>query len=122
MAITHGTTIRNTLADDVGAALANGNCVLKEGTTVICTIPLGATPFGAASGGTITLSGTPSGTASASTTNGVDTFEMQDSGGAIVYTGTVTATGGGGDMEISNTTIAANETVTITSHSYTAAP
>lgn len=122
MAITHGATIRDTMANDVGNALANGKCVLKEGATVICTIALGATPFGAASGGTITLNGTPSGTASASTTNGVDTFEMQDSGGAIVYTGTVTVTGGGGDMEISNTTIVANETVTITSHSYTAAP
>lgn len=43
-------------------------------------------------------------------------FEIIDSSGTTCHIqGTVTATGGGGDMEIQNTSIAAGQSITVTS-------
>ena len=48
-------------------------------------------------------------------------FEIMDSGGTTCHMqGTVTATGGGGDMEIDNTSIATGQQVTVTAFTLTA--
>jgi hypothetical protein len=47
-------------------------------------------------------------------------FRIYDSGGTTCHIqGSITATGGGGDMELNNTSIAATQTVTITSFTLT---
>jgi hypothetical protein len=45
-------------------------------------------------------------------------FSIKDSAGTEVYSGTVTATGGGGDVEMISTSVIANLPVEITDMSY----
>lgn len=124
MAITHSTAARNKIADEVTALLdAGGAGSLVIGTTgmgaTLATIALSATSFGAASGGVCTLSGTPlEGTASGTGTAAA--CQLKDGGGTVVITGTVTATGGGGDVTLVSTSITTGEVVRITSGTYTA--
>jgi hypothetical protein len=128
MAITHLTAVRNALADLIddlvnAGAGDNGTLALIEsaGPTDIVEFDFNATAFGAASDGVITLADTPiEGTASASGT--VNLFEVRDADGGVVYTGSVTESGGGGDLIIDNAEINATQSVNLTSHSYTAAP
>jgi hypothetical protein len=88
-----------------GAPAGVGNAATG---TVLATIALPATPFTSGTG-QVTLNGTwsvaASGTGTAAhyrLTNGTDIEE-----------GTVTATGGGGDLTLDNTSIASGQTVTI---------
>jgi hypothetical protein len=87
--------------------------------TLLVTIALAATAFGSASSaGTATLASTPrTGTAVAAGTAGC--FEVLSGGGLKVFQGTVTATGGGGDLTVDNTSIASGQTVNISSLTYT---
>lgn len=87
--------------------------------TLLVTIALAATAFGSASAaGTATLASTPrTGTAVAAGTAGC--FEFVSGGGAKVFQGSVTATGGGGDLTLDNTSIAVGQTVNISSFTYT---
>lgn len=80
--------------------------------TLLVTITLGDPAYGASASGTAALSGTPSGTAVATGTAGW--FRVADSDGNTVFDGSVTGTGGGGDIELDNTSIASGQTVTIT--------
>jgi hypothetical protein len=84
-----------------------------ESGTLLVTVTLGDPAYGAAAAGTAALSGTPSGTAVAAGTAGW--FRVEDSTGANVFDGSVTATGGGGDLELDNTSIAVGQTVTVSS-------
>ncbi len=125
MAITHGTAIRDSFASTVATSLDGGSCVLLDSAnTVLCTIALAATNnFSAPSNGTITLDTTNNTyQGSVSTTGTVASFEMRDSTGVKVYGGTVSTAGAGGDLTITNTSVTSGETVSITSHSYTASP
>lgn len=87
--------------------------------TLLVTITLAATAFGSASAaGTATLASTPrTGTAVAAGTAGC--FEVVSGGGLKVFQGTVTATGGGGDITLDNTSIAVSQVVNIGSLTYT---
>ena len=87
--------------------------------TLLVTIALAATAFGSAnSSGVAALASTPrSGTGAAAGTAGCFVFES--GGGAKVFGGSVTATGGGGDLTLDNTSIAVSQTVNITSFTYT---
>lgn len=81
--------------------------------TLLATITLADPAFGAASTGAATLAGTPlSATAVAAGTAGWARFA--DSNGATVLDGSVTATGGGGQIELATTTISTGVTVQIT--------
>lgn len=74
--------------------------------------------FGTASSGTITAASMPkSGTGVGAGTAGY--FRVVDSAGNAVYQGSVTATGGGGDMTMSTTTISVDLAVSLTALSYT---
>jgi hypothetical protein len=124
MAITHVTAVRNALADLIASTLLTGSAqeaqvVLRQGTTTIVTFDLAATPFGAASSGTITANTMPR-TASATASGIVDNFQLKDQAGTVILTGTVTATGGGGDIEVSNTNIASGQDCSLESLTYTA--
>ena len=87
--------------------------------TLLVTIPLAATAFGSAnSSGTASLASTPR-TATAAATGTAGCFEIVSGGGLKVYAGSVTATGGGGDLTLDNTSIASGQTVNITALTYT---
>lgn len=84
-----------------------------EAGSLLVTITLGDPAYGASAAGSAALSGTPSAAASGTGTAGW--FRVEDSTGANVFDGSVTGTGGGGDLELDNTSIASGQTVTITS-------
>ena len=73
----------------------------------------------AASGGTKAKSGTWSGTADAAGTAGH--FRLKDTTDTTCHMqGSVTATGGGGQLELDNVVIASGQTITITAFTLTA--
>jgi hypothetical protein len=119
MAIQHSTPTRNRLRDAYVAAFpAAASLVIRTGApagvgnaatgTVLATIALPATPFTSGTGA-VTLNGTWS--ASASGTGTAAHYRLTN--GTDIEEGTVTATGGGGDLTLDNTSIASGQTVTI---------
>lgn len=86
--------------------------------TLLVEIDCADPAYGAADAtGTAALAGTPrSSTGLAAGTAGY--FRVVDSNGTTVFQGDVTATGGGGDLELDNTSIASGQTVNINSLSY----
>lgn len=125
MAITHETAVRNALAnlidDQVNAGATNpgGRIVFQTtGDVEVATCEFGATAFGAAAAGIITANAITDDT---NATGGTTTkFKITDRDNTTVLTGTVTATSGGGDIELSSTTIGAGDTVSVTSLTYEA--
>lgn len=93
------------------------------GGDLLCEITLDSPAFGAASSaGTATGAGFPksgTGTAAASTGTAAQSFRVVDRDGAAVYDGQVTGTGGGGEIELDNVSIAEGQAVTISSLTYT---
>jgi hypothetical protein len=83
--------------------------------TVLSTITTPASPWATASGGSKAKSGTwQDGSAAASGT--AAHFRLSDSGGTYCEEGTITATGGGGDLTLDNTNIATAQVVTVNSY------
>lgn len=87
------------------------------GGTLLATVAFADPAFGAASAGTATATDPAAVTGVAAGTAGC--FIVEDSTGANVFDGTVTATGGGGDLTLSTTTISVGVTVDITSFTLT---
>lgn len=80
--------------------------------TLLCEIALPADYMAAASAGSKAKSGTWSGTGAAAGTAGH--FRVVDTAGTTCHIqGSITATGGGGDMTLDNTSIASGQTVTV---------
>lgn len=125
MAITTNTTFKNTILDGFDTAFNSGTLEIRTGSapgagnaatgTVLATITLPADAFAAASGGTKAKNGTWNDT-SADATGTAAHFRMV--GGSNIVEGTVTATGGGGNMELDSTSITSGQTVTITAFSF----
>lgn len=120
----------NAIAGLVDADVGAGAAVIRTGAkpatandpatgTLLVTITLNDPAFGAAVAGVVTLDVTPGpqGTGVAAGTAGY--FRLTDNSGDVVLQGTVTATGGGGDMEINTTSIAIGTLVEITSGTLT---
>lgn len=116
---------------DVGVGTAAGVLRIYSGAqpadadsapvgTLLVSIPLAAPPaYGAAATtGTAALLGTPR-SASASAAGTAASFRVVNRDGATVFDGSVTATGGGGDLTLDNTSIASGQTVNINSLNYT---
>ena len=127
MALGFSTTLRNARADAITTA-AGGSALLKiydgtrpatggTATTLLATLTCNATFAGAASTGVLTLNSISSATAVASST--ATWFRVTTSGGAWVIDGTVTATGGGGDMTLNTASIVSGGNVTVTSWTIT---
>jgi hypothetical protein len=127
MALQFATTTRNALLDaietDIGASAVlkirtgaqPATCATADSGTVLVTANLPSDWMAAASSGSKGLSGTWQ-DASADATGTAAHFRVyKNDGTTCVIQGTVTGTGGGGDMELNNTSIAATQTVTITS-------
>jgi hypothetical protein len=94
------------------------NCAAARAGTVLATQILPSDWMAAASGGTKALSGVWQDVAADAA--GTAAHFSIDQGATCHIQGTVTATGGGGDMTIDNTSIAAGQQVTITAFNLTA--
>lgn len=132
MTIQQSTTVRNARLDAVETAIGTSaimrirsgappaNCATADSGTVLATINLPSDWLAAASGGSKSMSGTWQ-DASADATGTAGHFRIYDSAGTTCHMqGTITATGGGGDMTIDNTSIAATQEINITSFTLTA--
>lgn len=122
MAIKTGTTSRNARADAHCALLNGGTRELRTGAppanpqtaasgTLIATLTYGATAYGAASNGVAASNAIANATASGTGTIGH--YRDKTSGGTAVCDGTVTGTGGGGDMTLDNPAIVTAQTLTV---------
>lgn len=128
MALTHTTAARNAAADavvdliDVGTTDANGDLVIMtSGDVEVATLAMTAPAYGAA--GAVVAGRADSATISddTSATGGTAAlFKVQNRDNTEIFRGTVTATGGGGDIEASSVTIAALDTVQCSALNYSA--
>lgn len=130
MAITMSDALRNARLDAITATLGAGWKVkMRTGSapaavatassgTVVATFTPTAT---AAASGAKTMV-TPAATVAATAPNGGAAmhYELTTSGDVVHERGTLTATGGGGDMTIDNLNIASGQTVNVTSFTKTA--
>jgi hypothetical protein len=103
-----------------GAAPAN--CAAARTGTLACEIALPSDWAANASGGSKALAGSwaGAGAAAAGTGTAVAHFALMDNAGATCHMqGTVTVTGGGGDLTLDNVSIAQNQAVNVTSWTLT---
>lgn len=132
MALQYSVSVRNAQLDafestvGVSAILriisgtAPATCATAQTGTVLATMTLPSDWMAAAASGSKALSGTWQDT-SADATGTAGYFRILDSTGTTCHAqGTVTATGGGGDMTLDNTSIASGQTVTVTTFTLTA--
>ncbi len=132
MAFQFSTTARNAALDAIETAIGTSavlkirsgtvpaDCGTADAGTVLATLTLPSDWLAAASGGSKSKSGTWEDT-SADATGTAAHFRIYASDGTTVHMqGTITATGGGGDMTLDNTSIASAQQVTITSFTLSA--
>ena len=132
MAFQFSTTARNAALDAIETAIGTSavlkirsgsvpaDCGTADAGTVLATLTLPSDWLAAASGGSKSKSGTWEDT-SADATGTAGHFRIYASDGTTVHMqGTITATGGGGDMTLNNTSIASGQQVTITSFTLSA--
>ena len=132
MALQYSTAVRNARIDAVESTIgtsavlkirtgaAPANCGTADSGTVLASCTLPSDWMAAASGGTKALSGTWQ-DASADATGTAAHFRLYASDGTTCGAqGTVTITGGGGDMTVDNTSFVAAQVFTVTSFVLTA--
>lgn len=131
MALQYSTAVRNARLDSIEATIGasavmkirSGAVPANVGTadagSVLATISLPADWMANASGGVKTMSGTWS-DSSADATGTAGHFRIYAADGTTVHMqGTVTATGGGGDMTVDSTSFTAGQVFTVTSFAIT---
>ena len=125
MALTHVTAVRNVVADavvdsiDAGATDANGDLeYMTAGDVEVATLAMANPAFGAAAAAVATANAIADDTNATGGT--VSKFKLQDRDNGEVLQGSVTATSGGGDIELTNVVIGATDTVSTSSMTYTA--
>ena len=132
MALQYSVNVRNAQLDAIETAIgasavlkirsgsAPATCATADSGTVLSTINLDSDWIDAASSGSKSKSDTWQ-DASADATGTAAHFRLYASDGTTCHAqGTVTATGGGGDLTLDSTSITAGQVVTITSFSITA--
>lgn len=135
MTLQYSTAVRNAQLDQVetvtGASAklqlrsgaAPANCGSADSGTLLCEMTLPSDWMAAAASGSKAKLGTWSGvgTAAAGSGTAAGHFRIKDSTGATCHMqGSVTITGGGGDMTVTNTSIAENQSVTVDTFTLTA--
>lgn len=131
MAIKLGTTVRNARLDTIETTIGTSpilklrtgsppaTCATADSGTIVATMTLPSDWMAAAASGAKSLSGTWQ-DASADNAGTVGHFRIYDSGGSTCHIqGTVTITGGGGDMTLDNDVVASGQQITITSFTLT---
>ncbi len=132
MALQLSVAVRNALLDAIETAIgvsavvkirtgaAPANCAAADSGTVVATLNLPSDWMNAASAGAKTLLGSWQ-DASADAAGTAAHFRIYASDGVTCHMqGTITATGGGGDMTVDNTSFAAGQSFTVTSFAITA--
>lgn len=132
MALQFSTAYRNALLDQLATTAGSSevikiftgavpaNCAAADSGTLLVEFDLAATSWSTAASGAktladLTLAATAGGTGSAGY------FRLYNTGATTAHMqGTVTATGGGGDMTVDNVSIANGQTVNITGFTLTA--
>jgi hypothetical protein len=102
---------------EIRSGTVPASAATADAGTLLATITLPSDWLAAASGGSKARLGTWSGTASAAGTAGH--FRIKQSATTHIQ-GTVTATGGGGDMTLINTSLAVSQPITIDTFTLTA--
>jgi hypothetical protein len=131
MALQASTAVRNARLDVIESTIGTAavlkirtgaqpaTCATADSGTVLATLNLPSDWMAAASAGAKAKAGTWQDT----TADGSGTaahYRLYASDGTTCHLqGSVTATGGGGDIELDNTNIAAGQSVTITAYSWT---
>lgn len=132
MAFQFSTAARNALLDAIEAAIGTGailrirtgaapaNCAAADTGTVVATLNLPSDWLAAATGGSKSMSGTWQDLI-ADATGTAAHFRIYDSTGTTCHLqGTVTATGGGGDMQLGTVSISSGSEVVISAFTLTA--
>lgn len=118
MAVVLEATARNAAADAVVDLLDGGTIVFQTaGSVEVATLTLGTPAFGASVAGTATANAITSDTSATGGTIAKAVFRT--SAAASLFTVSVTATGGGGDIELSSLTVGAGDTVSMSSYTHT---
>lgn len=130
MALQFSVTARNARLDSVETTISTtpklqirtlappANCAAVDTGALLAEIDLPADWMNAASSGSKTKNGTWSTTAVGTGT--AAHFRVKDAAGTVTHIqGTVTGTGGGGDMTLDNASIATGQTVTVNTFTIT---
>lgn len=129
MALSLNTGAQNAMCSAL-TALANGGTVqVRTGTkpatvgtaatgTLLGTLTLAATAFGSPTNGTATA-GTITGDTSADATGTAGWFRVLSSTSTGVWDGTITATGGGGDLTLDSVSVVTGGAINVTSWTIT---
>jgi hypothetical protein len=131
MAIQLSVAVRNARLDAIEVAAGTSaileirsgsqpaDCATADSGTLLASMTLPSDWMAAASSGSKAKSGTWQDLL-ANNAGTAGHYRIKDSGGTTCHIqGSVTATGGGGDMTLDNVSIAANQQVTVTSYSLT---
>jgi hypothetical protein len=131
MAIQHSVAVRNAKLDAIESTIGTSavlklrtgakpaNCATADSGTVVSTMNLPSDWLAAASGGQKAKSGTWQDT-SADAGGTIGHYRIYASDGTTCHEqGTVTATGGGGDMTVDNPVVEAGQQITVTSYQLT---
>ena len=131
MAVQLSAAVRNARLDAIETAIGTtpilrirtgaqpANCAAARTGTVLATVNLPSDWMAAASGGSKGLAGTWQ-DAAADAAGTAAHFEIMDSAGSTCHLqGSVTATGGGGDMIVDNTVFAAGQAFNVTAFTLT---
>lgn len=132
MAIQLSTAVRNAILDQIETTIgtaavlkirtgaAPATCATADSGTVVATLSLPSDYMAAASSGSKALTGTWQ-DASADATGTAAHFRLYASDGTTCHMqGTVTATGGGGDLVVDNVSFASGQSFTVTTFTLTA--
>lgn len=131
MTLQLSTSVRNAMLDVVETTIGASailrirtgtvpsTCATADAGTVLATLNLPSDYMAAASGGSKAKTGTWEDT-SADATGTAAHWRLYDSGGTTCHAqGTVTATGGGGDMTVDSTSFTSGQSFTVTAFTLT---
>jgi len=123
MAVTHPTAVRSGIADfvvdQIDEGTPPGTLVFQtSGDVEVATCTFGNPAFGAASSGTATANAITDDTSATGGT--IAKARLKNQAGTDKIICSVTATGGGGDIELNSVSVSAGQTVSVTSLTYSA--
>jgi hypothetical protein len=118
MAATYEVTIGTSPYLKIYSGSPPANCAAAASGTLLADIALPSDWLATASAGAVAMAGTWAGAGAAPGTAGH--YRITDTAGTTCHEqGTVTATGGGGDMTIDNVSIASGQAITVTAYGRT---
>ncbi len=96
---------------EVGGSTAN--LTIYQGNTSLCVFPLAAAPLGAGNADSIVAASTPISSTGTEVAGKANRFVITNQDGDAALSGTISAIGGGGDIEVPSVTVTAAATQTL---------